>query len=162
MIDILIGVIPNFIYALIVGAAAWLWQQRKIRHLRRRLATFEKDRGTREIALLISAREDITEAVHAQLARDERADLPLYKVHKEGNFSEEEKDWMAFVHRIKDEVKKIREDGASRIYLYTNVPVVMGVFLGALLDNGPEVIVHHFFGGVYRRIGSMTHETVYA
>ncbi len=161
MIDILIGVIPNFIYAVLVGAAAWLWQQRKIRQLRERLAVFETQRGTREIALLISAREDITEAVQAQLARDERAGLPLYKVHKDGNFTDQETDWMAFVHRIKNEVKKIREDGVTRVYLYTNVPVVMGVFLGALLDNGPEVIVHHFFGGVYRRIGTMTHETVY-
>lgn len=117
--------------------------------------------GTREIVLLISAREDITEAVQAQLNRDQRAGMQFYKVHKEGNFSEEETDWMEFVHRIKDEVKKIREDGVTRVYLYTNVPVVMGVFIGALLDNGPEVIVHHFFGGVYRRIGTMTHETAY-
>lgn len=161
MIDIFLGVIPNFIYALIVGAAAWLWQQRKIRQLRERLRVFEVDRGTREIALLVSAREDITEAVQAHLGRDQRADLPIYKVHKEGNFTEHENDWMAFVHRVKEEAKKIREDGVTRVYLFTNVPVVMGVFVGALLDNGPEVVVHHFFGGVYRRIGTMTHETIY-
>jgi len=37
----------------------------------------------------------------------------------------------------------------------------MGVFASALLDNGPEVIVHHYFNGVYRRVGSLSHETVY-
>lgn len=162
MIDIILGVIPNFIYAIIVGAGAWLWQQRKIRKLRERLSRFETERGTREIALIISAREDIAEAVQAQLTRDQRLDLPVYKVHKEGNFTDQESDWMAFVHRIKNETKKIREDAVTRVYLFTNVPVVMGVFVGALLDNGPEVVVHHFFGGVYRRIGTMTHETVYA
>lgn len=161
MLDILIGVIPNIIYAGIAAAAAWVWQQRKIRKLKERLNTLSGPRGEREAALQISAREDITEAVRAQLNHDNRSDLPLYKVHKEGNFTDQESDWMDFVHRLKDEVKQIREHNITRVYLFTNVPVVMGVFIGALLDNGPEVIVHHFFGGVYRRIGSMTHETVY-
>mgnify|MGYP001194571018 CR=1 FL=1 len=161
MADIFKGVISNLFWALIAAAATWLWARRKIGRLRQQLRAFQTERGDREVVLIFSAREDITEAVNAQLMRDGRQLLPKFKLHHPGSFSDQESEWMAYVHKMKDQVKKIREHGATRIYFFTNLPVVMGTFAGALLHNGPEVIVHHHFSGVYRRIGTITHETVY-
>ncbi len=161
MLDLLTGLFTNLLWAIIAAVATWLWAQRKIRQLRRQLRTLQAGRGDREVVLIVSVREDLSEAVSAQLARDGRQAMPVFKVHQAGNFTEQENEWMAFVRQVKDEVKKIREQGVSRIYFYTNAPVIMGVFTGALLGNGPEVIMHHYFNGVYRRIGRMTHETVY-
>ena len=160
MHDLLVNIVASFIWALLAGVAAWLWQQRKIRRLRERLRAFEAERGSCEVALVLSAREDILEAVRAHLTREGLADVPVFHRHKPGSFSETEADWMSFVREIKDLSRQIREHGASRVYLFTNVPVVMGVFAGAILDNGPEVVVHHYFSGTYRRVGSLTHETV--
>jgi hypothetical protein len=159
--ELLTGILQNLVWALLAWAAAWLLQQRKIRRLQQALRAFEQERGAREVALVLSAREDIREAVQTQLQQAGRENLPVFHVHHAGSFSENEKDWMDYVRQIKAQVQAIREHGATRIYLFTNVPVVMGVFAGALLDNGPEVIVHHYFNGVYRRVGSLTHETVH-
>lgn len=160
MRDLLVNIVASFIWAILVGGAAWLWQQRKIRRLRERLRAFEAERGSSEVALVLSAREDILEAVSAHLKREGRADVPVFHAHKPGSFSETEADWMSYVREIKALSRQIREHGASRVYFFTNVPVVMGVFAGAILDNGPEVVVHHYFNGTYRRVGSLTHETV--
>jgi len=42
---------------------------------------------------------------------------------------------------VKAEVRKIRELGVTRVYLFTNVPVALALFAGATLTNGPEVVV---------------------
>ena len=67
---------------------------------------------------------------------------------------------MGFARRVKDEVKKIRDHGATRVHLFLNTPVVVGVFAGALLDNGPEVVVYHYFNGTYQPVGKLSFETV--
>ena len=161
MWNLTINVLSNLIWALLAGGCAFLWQQRRIRNLQNRLKSFEAERDSREVALILSAREDVTEAVCAHLDKNGVGKIPVFHAHRPGSFSEEEEDWMAYVREIKEQVRLIREHGASRVYLFTNVPVVMGVFAGALLDNGPEVIVHHYFSGTYRRVGRLTHETVY-
>lgn len=161
MIDIFKGLFSNFLWAIIAALVTFLWAQRKISRLRKQVRTFQAERGDREVVLIFSAREDITEAVNAQLTRDGRQHLPTFKVHYPGSFSDQESEWMNYVHKMKEQVKQIREYGASRVFFFTNLPVVMGVFAGALLHNGPEVIINHHFSGVYRRIGSITHETVY-
>jgi hypothetical protein len=161
MLNVAINVLSNLIWALLAGGAAFLWQQRRIRRLQSRLKVFEAERGTREVALILSAREDVTEAVCSHLDQNGIGKLPVFHAHRTGSFSEQEDDWMSYVREIKEQVRLIREHGATRVYLFTNVPVVMGVFAGALLDNGPEVIVHHYFSGSYRRVGTLTHETVY-
>lgn len=161
MLDFLLGLLNNLIWAILAAAATWLLAQRKIRQLRSQVRALEPGRGEREVVLVASARENIAEAVHAHLTREGLTALPVFQIHHEGEFSGKEQDWMAYVHKARAEVKKLRELGVSRIHLFTNVPVVMGVFIGALLDNGPEVHVYHYFNGVYRRIGRMTHELVY-
>ncbi len=78
MHDLLVNIVASFIWAILVGGAAWLWQQRKIRRLRERLRAFEAERGSREVALVLSAREDILEAVCAHLNREGLADVPMF------------------------------------------------------------------------------------
>lgn len=136
MVDVFKGIISNFFWALIAAAATFLWAQRKIRRLRNQIRAFQTERSDREVVLIFSAREDITEAVNAQLMRDGRQLLPKFTVHHQGSFSDQESEWMDHVHKMKEQVKKIREYGATRIYFFSNLPVVMGVFAGALLHVG--------------------------
>ena len=143
------------------GLLAWLWARRQIRDLRRMVRHFEESRGSREVVLLLSVRNEIEEAVRSQLPESLR-EAVVFSVHSERGFSEKQSDWLSYVRRIRDEVYKIRRYGASRIHLFMNTPVALAVFAGALLDNGPEVVVHHYFNGVYGKIGSLTHETVNA
>ncbi|GBD37481.1 hypothetical protein HRbin36_02615 [bacterium HR36] len=160
---------------------AWIVQEYRIRKLRRELTGLRKHRQN-EAVLIVSNREDIRPAVERYLQQQkENADctgdtaegqnLPqpcagytgprIYHVHRPEPFTESEQEWAAFIERIKREVGKLRQECApSRILLFTNVPVVLGVFLGAILDNGPEVVVHHYFNGVYRPVGYLAHETV--
>ena len=67
---------------------------------------------------------------------------------------------MNYASQIRKKVREIREQAVTRVYLYTNVPVVMGVFAGAILDNGPEVVVMHYFSGAYKRVGKLAQETI--
>lgn len=161
MLDFLLGLLNNLIWALLAAAATWLWAWRKIRLLRKQLQTLAPARAEREVVLIASGRDNIAEAVQAHLTREGLASMPVFHIREGGEFSDKEEDWMAYVHKAREEIKKLRELGVSRIHFFTNVPVVMGVFLGGLLDNGPEVYVYHYFNGVYRRIGRMTRETVY-
>ena len=86
--------------------------------------------------------------------------MPLYQVHQPGCFSDDEGEWWAFVERLKKEVRQVREQGVTRVHLFIQAPVALAVFVGALLDNGPEVVVHHWFNGTYKPIGRLTHEVV--
>jgi hypothetical protein len=85
--------------------------------------------------------------------------MPLFQVHQPEGFEQREEQWFGFLEKVKAEVRKIRESGATRVYLFTHLPVALALFVGAMLTNGPEVIVHHFQCG-YFPVGRLTVETV--
>jgi aryl-alcohol dehydrogenase-like predicted oxidoreductase len=136
------------------------WQWWKDRQLRRQLSAVQADRGGREVVLVLSSQDDISAAVRANLEQAGLQGLPLFTVHQPGAFGQEEASWREYLERMRGEVRKIRALGASRIHLFIKGPVVQGVFAGALLDNGPEVVVYHYFNGVYRPVGRLAHEAV--
>ena len=144
-----------------VGVAlASYWQWRRIRKLRSRLQALEGDRGGREMALVLSIGDNVAAAARAYLDSNGCEKVALVEVHQPGAFDDNEKMWLSYMDKVKAEVRRIREQGASRVYLFLRVPVTMAVFVGAMLDNGPEVVVHHYFNGTYRPVGRLTHETV--
>lgn len=147
---------------MIVGALmTCLIQEYRIRKMRRQLAKMRAERGHSEAVLIVSCAHDIRPAVEQHLQKQEQTKLPIYSVQHGTSLSTNEKDWDAFIQSIKATVKKLRQEcSPSRILLFTNVPVALGVFLGAILDNGPEVVVHHYFNGVYLPVGYLAHETV--
>jgi hypothetical protein len=157
------GVAEELVAAAVAGTAGlgvgyWL-QRRRIVRLKRKLAAFEKDRGTTEVALLLAVRgEDIETPVRDFIG----ADMPLFKVMKKDAFSESEEDWLAFAREIRKRSSEIRQSGATRVHLFMMTPVTIGVFAGAILDGGPEVVVYHYFNGCYRRVGSLAQEAVVA
>ncbi|MCS7167359.1 MAG: SAVED domain-containing protein [Gemmatales bacterium] len=147
--------------AFIVGSVlSYAFQEYRIRKMRQKLAQMSQERKS-EAVLIVSNREDISPAVVKYLKETHSGELPIYHVCRIEPFSDEQKDWNAFLERVKQEIRKLRQESSpSRILLFTNVPVAMGVLLGAMLDNGPEVVVHHYFNGVYRPIGYLVQEAV--
>ena len=132
----------------------------KYRLLRKRLQNLEGDRSRRETALVLSVGNDIVEAVRQHLKNAGQGGLPVQQVHQPGSFSDDESEWWTFVDRLKIEVRHIREEGVTRVHLFIQAPVALAVFAGALLDNGPEVVVYHWFSGTYKPIGRVAHEIV--
>ncbi|MCS7015739.1 MAG: SAVED domain-containing protein [Gemmatales bacterium] len=147
--------------AFLVGTLlSWAVQEYRIRKIRGQLAQIRRERGA-EVVLIISNREDIRPVVQTHLEKTGLGHLHIYQIHRAESFPTEEKEWVAFLERVKREIANIRrESSPARILLFTNVPVALGIFLGAILDNGPEVVVHHYFNGVYRAIGYLSHETI--
>lgn len=152
-----IGAVISFFTTL---ALAWWWQHRKFRQQRQRLHALEKTTGAREVALLLSAREEIRQAALDYLESIGRSDLPLFVVHRPGLLSNDEEEWFRYFDEIKAAVRQIREQGANRIYLFLNVPLALAVFAGATLANGPAVVMHHYFNGTYHPIGHLAQDTL--
>jgi hypothetical protein len=122
---------------------------------------YARKHGNRvEVCLIASVSTDIEEAVRKYLNNEGREGIPILKVHQEELFPRKEEAWIAYLDRFKNEVRKTREMGATRLYLFTNVPIAMGVLLGAVLRNGPEAIIHHYDGHGYHPIGPLVTETV--
>jgi hypothetical protein len=120
-----------------------------------------QQRAQAQAVLIVSNRENIEGSVRQYLQQQNLDQLPVHSVHRQEPLPESEKEWMKFLDEVKRGVRRLREQcSPSQILLFTNVPVAMAVFLGAILDNGPEVVVHHYFNGVYHPIGYLAHETV--
>lgn len=62
--------------------------------------------------------------------------------------------------QMRQEIHRLRQCGPTRILLFSNLPVARTMAAEALLDNGPEVIVHHYFNGIYLPVLRLAHETV--
>lgn len=169
--DVLRGLVAALVSFLTGGLLTWWWQQRRIKLLRQKLEQLRQGRLAHAV-LIVSNRQDIRPDVERYLIETlskQGPELsgqppklpPVYHKHREEPFSGNEADWVGFIEEIKSEVKKMRSECApNQIWLFTNVPVAMGVFLGAILDNGPEVVVHHYFNGVYLPVGSLVQETI--
>lgn len=151
------NVFSSLLWAGIAGLSVHWWHRRRNRRLREKLARFEEERGRKEVALAIAARgEDIEAAVRNFLGQE----IEVLKVIKNSSFSENEEEWLAFAREIRKRSSEIRQSGATRVHLFMNTPVAVGVFAGAILDGGPEVFVYHYFNGTYRRVGTLAHEAV--
>lgn len=151
------GFAANALWTGVLAIGVYWWRQRNVRRLRKRLATFERQRGRKEIALALAARgEDIEAAVRNFVGPD----MPIIKVIKDKAFGEDEAEWLDFAREIRKRSSEIRQSGATRVHLFMSTPIPIGVFAGAILDGGPEVILHHFFSGEYRRVGTLAHEAL--
>ncbi len=142
--------------------AGWLlneWRNRYRLHvMRKRLDELSRERGCAEAVLIVSTREDIRPSVERYLREQQKPDLPTFQVHRPELFSDDETEWHGFLESVRREAQNLRQHGPTRILLFTNVPVAMGICLGALLDNGPEVVVHHYFNGTYRPVSRLASE----
>ncbi|MCS7239062.1 MAG: SAVED domain-containing protein [Thermoguttaceae bacterium] len=139
---------------------AWGIQETRIYFIRRKLKRLMAEQGQREVALIISNRHEIRADVEAYLRSCNKPHMPIFEFHRPEVFAPDSADWQDFVGQVRRKVLEMRRYAPTRILLFTNVPVAMGVFLGALLDNGPQVVVHHFFNGLYRPVGFLSQETV--
>jgi hypothetical protein len=137
-----------------------LWQRSISRRLRNQAAKYAKEQGRKEVALVVSTRHDIQQAVLAHLDKDGRKDIPLLCVHQQEGFGDREEQWIAYLERVKKEIRKIREEGFSRVYVFANVPVAMALLVGATLTNGPEAVIHQFTNGPYQPVARLTIETI--
>ncbi len=152
------SVLSFFVYALMTD----FWH----RHLRRRLQKQFEEYGKqhhneRECALLLSVIHDIREVALAYLEKIDRRGMLVFQVHQPEGFDDRQEVWFAFLERVKQEVQRIRANGAGRIYLFVNVPLALAVMTGATLCNGPEVVVHQYDShGGYYPVGRLTVATV--
>jgi hypothetical protein len=140
----------------------WLtyrWQQRLRRQLMKGLEAQEKEHGQRQVALVLSVLTDIRQAAVDYLTKQGFAGSPVFQVHQAEGFGQKEEQWFSYLEKVKAELRKIKEAAATRVYLFTNLPLAMALFAGATLTNGPEVVVHHFQNG-YHPVGRLTVETV--
>lgn len=142
----------------------WLnayWQRVQGRRLREAMEKYALEHeGEAEVALVLSVREDISQAVRSYMDSLNRRGIQLFQVHQDGGFDDRETSWFAYLERIKMEVRRIRELAVCRVFVFSNVPVALALMAGSTLTNGPEVVVHHFQAGRYLPIGRLTVETV--
>ena len=162
--NVLSGVAQNIVSAVVGFFVAKLLERRRHRRLVAQVRRMEPGRAAREALLILSCREDFEVPVQKEAAI---LKLPVdgtnvIKIYHDGAFPAEESAWMEYVGKIRAGARRLRSEGYSRVHLFTNVPVAMAVFAGALLDNGPEVVVYHFFNGIYRRVGGVAFETVHS
>jgi len=151
----------SYVIGVLIGAVVTgVYSHYKMRKIKAIAKQFSAQRGEREVILIISCRDNIKEAVHSQLP-DYLNAAPIFYVHHDGSFTNDKSEWLDFARRIRSEFCKLQNTGPSRIYLFTNVPIAMAVFAGAVLDNGPEVVVHHYFNGTYQEVGRLNHESVF-
>ena len=139
--------------------SAWKRQRDRGRLRREALEYAQKHGGQREFTLLVSVGHDIRTAANGHLEGLGKPGMPVLVAHKSGAFAEDEADWQAFLDEVKAQVHRLRELNATRIYLFTNVPVAMAAMVGATLANGPEVIIHHYNANRYTAVGRVTTET---
>jgi len=138
----------------------WVIGSCKEKRLRRKLAKLAEVRGEAEVVLIVSNRERIRPAVERHLKDQGKEKILVFEEHRDSFFSFDLDDWDGFLAAVKKKVRQIRQYAPTRILLFTNVPVAMAVGLGAILDNGPEVWVHHYFNGLYQVVVLLSHETV--
>jgi hypothetical protein len=143
------------------------WRFRKWRHARMRrkaLRYAEANENRVEMALCISVVNDITAAVrnHLQLVGliTQTREIPLLTVHQSQALSADESEWQALLDEVKVQIRKTRELGAMRVYVYASVPVAMALLIGAALNNGPEAVVFHYNKPDYAAVGRITFETI--
>jgi SMODS-associated and fused to various effectors sensor domain len=157
--DVIRAVIGSTVWFLAGLSLAWWWDRRRYRRMLAALRRYEAARSLREVALILSVRDDISTSARAYLEKSGKADLLLRQVHQPEGFAAEQT-WYTYLARVKDEARTLRELDIGRIYLFTNIPVALAVLVGGVLTNGPEVVVHHWFNGAYAPVGRLTFETV--
>jgi len=144
--------------------AGWILNDCRNRYriyvMRKRLDLLSRERGKAEAVLIVANREDIRPSVERFLEEHQKKDLPIFQIYRPELFSDNADEWQKFIEEVRQEVQRLRQHSPTRILLFTNVPVAMGICLGALLDNGPEVVVHHYFNGMYRPISRLAAEAV--
>lgn len=150
-------------YGVFVFLLAFLLQEIRIRRMSRKLRRLARERKEAEVVFIVSNRERIRPHAERYLAKrfSGSGHLPaIYECHREELFPANPGEWHHFLNQVRRRYRELTRLAPTRILLFTNVPVAMGVMLGALLDNGPEVIVHHFFNGTYAPVGTLSRETV--
>lgn len=130
----------------------------EVRRLKARI--LKVARGTQEgggVAFVLSVARDIELDVRRHLDADAKTKgVPIVKVHQDGGLELREEVWLHYLERVKKEWREIAQGGTPRVYLFLNVPVTMGVYVGATLLPGPEVVLHHFQENAYHAAGSLT------
>jgi hypothetical protein len=157
-----VTVVTSVVGVVVTLTANYYWQRWLSFRLRRSASRYEQEHGSREVALLLSTRENIQEAALAYLKKTNRGDIVVFSVHQPEGFSDREGQWLGYLEKVKAEVRKIRELGTSRIYVFSNLPVAMAIFAGATLTNGPGAVIHHFSTamGTYHEVGLLTVESI--
>jgi len=147
----LVGAVLTFFVGM--GLAYW-WQNRKYRRLRHQIQRLEVQRKAGKAALAISIGEiPIEQAVMAYLKKRGMQEVFLETYHQPAMLTQNPADWAECLDKIKEKVRDLKQTGVTKLYLFLMMPVSLAVILGAILDNGPETIVYHYFNGVYQPIG---------
>jgi hypothetical protein len=136
------------------------WHGLLRRRLRKAVLRHEKAHGRAEVALVLSVLTDITAGVRAHLSQAQLDGIPLLHVHQTEAFGEDPGAWLGYLERVKKEIRKIREMGISRVHVFSNGPVALALMCGATLTNGPEAVVYHHSGGLYREVGRVSFEII--
>lgn len=142
--------------------AAWhRWYNYRLRKIAARHALAH---GIKQVVLTISIGDDIEESVRNFL-QERRwlgggTDIPILKVHQPEALSDSDGHWYYFLDKVKDEIRKIRSEGFTRVHVFARVPVPMAILVGATLTNGPAAFLYHFNAGRYLPVGQITFETV--
>lgn len=137
------------------------WSRMRLRRLRNQAVIYAREHGgQREHALVVSVLTDIQQNVRDFLTASKMEAMPVSSVHRNDGFSMEPADWFRSLDEVKAKLREIREAGVDRIHLFTNFPIVMTTMLGAVLANGPEVIVYYFNAGRYHPMGRIAPEVV--
>ena len=103
--------------------------------------------------------DKITEAARNHLAQGGRDGIPILEVYQAEALGTDAGQWQAFLERVKEQIRKTKELAATRVFLYTRVPIAMAAMLGATLTNGPRVVIHQHNGGTYDEVGLVSFET---
>ncbi len=141
----------------------WLnrrYQMSLRRRLLAELEVYSKEHQEREVALVLSIGEDVTESARQYLDGMGRNGIRMFNVHREHGFGDRTEDWISFLESVKKEVNQIRELGLQRIYVFIKGPVAMGTLIGATLLHGPEALIHHYTSGTYFPVASLSAATI--
>jgi hypothetical protein len=157
-----VTIVTSVVSVIVTLTANYYWQRWLSFRLRRGAHRYEQEHGSREVALVLSTRENIRESALGYLKKNNRGDMLAFSVHQPEGFGDKEGQWLAYLEKVKAEVRKIRELGASRIYVFSNLPVAMAIFAGATLTNGRGAVIHHFSTtmGTYHEVGLLTVESI--
>ncbi len=162
MLEWLGRIVLSALTAVVGAVVGWVVNEYRNRYrlyvMRKRLDELSRERGSTEAVFIVSNREDIRPSVERYLQEQQKTELSIFQVHRPELFSDDMDEWHKFIESVRQEVQRLRQHGPTRILLFTNVPVAMGICLGALLDNGPEVVVHHYFNGMYRPVSRLASE----
>ncbi|VTS05852.1 SAVED domain-containing protein [Tuwongella immobilis] len=144
------------------GIGMWLsywWQKRRMKKLVARMRRLSQSQQA-EVALAISiGNQPIELSVRNYLDTCGMQAIGIEAFHHTAVFTDDPQTWEDYLHQLRTRIRDLKTAGVTRLHLFILSPVAIGVFAGALLHNGPEIVIYHYFNGVYAPIGTINSMT---